>query len=108
MVGITIDQLRGDYLEMFRYIYGDRGFNRLLDEGLVYSNIHYEFPNLDKASTIATIYTGANPSYHGITAENRYLVETHQRYPPSWTTTIWAISLPKSYRHCPEGIYHYR
>jgi hypothetical protein len=78
VVGITIDQLRGDYLEMFRYIYGDRGFNRLLDEGLVYSNIHYDFPNLDKASTIATIYTGANPSYHGITAENRYLVETHQ------------------------------
>lgn len=78
VVGITIDQLRGDYLKLFRYIYGDRGFNRLLDKGLVYNNIQYDFPYLDKASTIATIYTGANPSYHGITAENRYLVETHQ------------------------------
>ncbi|MGI6573008.1 MAG: alkaline phosphatase family protein [Fermentimonas sp.] len=78
VVGITIDQLRGDYLKLFRYIYGDRGFNRLLDEGLVYNNIRYDFPYLDKASTIATIYTGAYPSYHGITAENRYLVETHQ------------------------------
>ncbi len=78
VVGITIDQFRGDYLKLFRYIYGDRGFNRLLDKGLVYNNIHYDFPYLDKASTIATIYTGASPSYHGITAVNKYLIETHQ------------------------------
>ncbi len=78
VVGITIDQLRGDYLEMFGHTFGNRGFNRLLNEGLVYSNIHYDFPNLDKASTITTIFTGALPSYHGITAENKYLVDSNQ------------------------------
>ncbi len=78
VVGITIDQLRGDYLEMFRHTFGNRGFNRLLSNGLVYSNVYYDFPNLDKASTITTIYTGATPSYHGIIAEKKFLVNSNQ------------------------------
>ena len=28
VVGITIDQLRGDYLEMFKHTFGNKGFNR--------------------------------------------------------------------------------
>lgn len=75
VVGITIDQLRGDYLELFKSSFGDKGFNRLMNQGLVYSNVSYDFPNLDKASTITTIYTGANPSYHGIVAENKFSFE---------------------------------
>lgn len=74
VVGITIDQLRGDYLEMFRHNFGNGGFNRLLNGGLVYSNVEYDFPNLDRASTIATIFTGAYPSYHGITGENQFSI----------------------------------
>jgi predicted AlkP superfamily pyrophosphatase or phosphodiesterase len=76
VVGITIDQLRGDYLEMFRHTFGNKGFNRLLNNGLVYSNVTYNFPNLDKASTIATIFTGAYPSFHGITADKKYMIES--------------------------------
>ena len=75
VVGITIDQLRGDYLEMFRHTFGSRGFNRLLNNGLVYRNINYDFPNLNKASAVTTIFTGANPFYHGIISENRYLLD---------------------------------
>ena len=77
VVGITIDQLRGDYLEMFKHTFGNKGFNRLLNNGLVYKNVNYDFPNLDKASTITSIFTGANPSYHGITAENKYLLNNN-------------------------------
>lgn len=76
VVGITIDQLRGDYLEIFKNTFGERGFKRLLNHGLVYSNVKYDYPFLDKASTIATVYTGANPMYHGITAEYKYSDET--------------------------------
>jgi hypothetical protein len=74
VVGITIDQLRGDYLEMFKSTFGNKGFNRLLNNGLVYKNVNYDFPYLDKASTITSIFTGANPSYHGITAEKKFLL----------------------------------
>ena len=36
VVGITIDQLRSDYLEAFMNLYGEEGFKRLLKEGKVY------------------------------------------------------------------------
>ena len=74
VVGITIDQLRGDYIEMFKGTYGNKGFNRLLSNGLVYNNVEYDFPDPDKASTITTIYTGANPLLHGIASEKKYLL----------------------------------
>ena len=45
VVGITIDQLRGDYLEIFKHTFGEKGFKRLMNEGLVYSNTKYDFPN---------------------------------------------------------------
>ena len=78
VVGITIDQLRGDYLEMFKHTFGQKGFNRLLSNGLVYSNVYYNFPEPDKASAITSIFTGANPSYHGITAEKKYVVNLNR------------------------------
>ena len=66
VVGITIDQLRGDYLEHFKKNFGEKGFKRLLNEGVVYNQMVYNFPSPDKASANATIYTGTVPFYHGI------------------------------------------
>lgn len=71
-IGITIDQLRGDYLEFFRHTFGEKGFNRLLSEGTVYQDVDFGFPNLDAASAIATLYTGSTPFYHGIVGETQY------------------------------------
>ncbi|MDD4246170.1 MAG: alkaline phosphatase family protein [Dysgonamonadaceae bacterium] len=71
VVGITIDQLRGDYLENFKKNFSEKGFKRLLDEGVVYNQVYYNFPLPDKASTIATIYTGTVPFYHGIVNEKK-------------------------------------
>ncbi|WP_165041221.1 alkaline phosphatase family protein [Dysgonomonas sp. ZJ709] len=78
IIGITIDQLRGDYLELFQGTFTERGFKRLLSEGLVYQNIKFEFPNLDDASAITTIYTGATPFYHGIVGNKKYQVAKQQ------------------------------
>jgi len=78
VIGITIDQLRGDYLELFQHTFSQRGFKRLLSEGLVYQNIKYDFPNLDDASAIATIYTGTMPFYHGIVGNKKYLAAKQQ------------------------------
>lgn len=71
VVGITIDQLRGDYLEHFKNNFGEKGFKRLLNEGVVYNQMTYNFPSPDKASANATIYTGAVPFYHGIVNEKK-------------------------------------
>lgn len=78
VIGITIDQLRGDYLELFQASFTERGFKRLLNEGLVYQNMTFDFPGLDDASAMATIYTGANPFYHGILGNKKYLISKQQ------------------------------
>jgi hypothetical protein len=72
VVVITIDQLRGDYLEYFKSTFGERGFKRLLNEGILYRHIQFEFSNIDRASSFATLFTGSNPCYHSITGNTKY------------------------------------
>ncbi len=81
VVGITIDQLRSDYLNAFMPLYGDGGFKLLLERGQVYSNVQYQHSPIDRASAIASIVTGTVPYNHGIIAEewmNR--TELHTNY----------------------------
>lgn len=72
VVCITVDQLRGDYIEYFYNTFGERGFKRLMNEGLVYNNIKFEFSNIDQASAFATLFTGSNPCFNGISGEKYY------------------------------------
>lgn len=81
VVGISIDQLRSDYLNAFMPLYGEGGFKRLLEQGQVYSNVQYQHVPIDRASAIASIVTGTIPYNHGIIAEewmNR--AELHTNY----------------------------
>ena len=72
IIGITIDQLRGDYLQYCLQSLSNSGFKRLLNEGLVYQQVQYDYPNINAASSIATLHTGTNPYYHGITDSKKY------------------------------------
>jgi hypothetical protein len=72
VVCITVDQLRGDYIEYFYNTFGERGFKRLMNEGLVYNNIRFEFSDIDEASAFATLFTGSNPNFNGISGKNIY------------------------------------
>lgn len=72
VVCITVDQLRGDYIEYFYHTLGERGFKRLMNEGLVYNNVRFEFSNLDEASAFATLFTGSNPCFNGIAGSRTY------------------------------------
>ncbi len=78
VVCITIDQLRGDYLEYFKGSFGEHGFKRLLNDGIMYKHVQFEFSNIDQASAFATIFTGSNPCYHSITGNKRYDFEKEQ------------------------------
>lgn len=69
VVGLTIDQLRMDYIEAFSAMYGERGFKRLWKEGRVYRNAEYDFVNVDKSSSVAAVYTGATPYVNGIVGD---------------------------------------
>lgn len=67
VVNIAIDQLRTDYLEAFMPSYGNDGFRKLLQRGMVYCNAQYTFAPVDRASSVASIATGTSPSNNGIT-----------------------------------------
>ena len=67
VVNIAIDQLRTDYMEAFMPSYGNNGFKKLLQNGIVYHNAQYTFAPVDRASSIASIVTGTSPSNNGIT-----------------------------------------
>ena len=69
VVGLTIDQLRMDYVEAFSALYGERGFKRLFKEGRIYRNAEYDFTDVDKSSAVAAIYTGTVPYVNGIVGD---------------------------------------
>lgn len=66
VVGITVDQLRSDYMNAFVPLYSEGGFKRLMTQGTFYTNLEYKSTNVDRASAIASVYTGTVPYDHGI------------------------------------------
>ena len=64
VVNIAIDGLRSDLLDAFMPLYGESGFKRLFEDGRVYSCSQYPNDNLNRASSIATLATGAVPYDH--------------------------------------------
>lgn len=70
VVTLTIDQLRTDYLEAFASLYGEGGFKRLMRDAKVYTHAEFTFDGADRASALATIYSGATPATNGIVGEN--------------------------------------
>lgn len=70
VVGLTIDQLRTDYVEAFSALYGERGFKRLLREGRFYRQLDYGMAEVDRASAVASLYAGAPPCRHGIVGQD--------------------------------------
>ena len=69
VVGITVDQLRSDYLYALKHLFSEKGFKLVMQEGLVCEDVLYDFPYLDRAVSTAAIHTGTIPFYNGIVAE---------------------------------------
>jgi len=67
---ITVDQLRGDLPMRFKDRLGKGGFRYLLENGTHFNNAHYQHANTETAVGHATLATGADPSRHGIVAND--------------------------------------
>ncbi|MGI9309555.1 MAG: alkaline phosphatase family protein [Gammaproteobacteria bacterium] len=67
---ITVDQLRGDTMTRFGDRFVEGGFRYFFDNGIYYSNAHYDHANTETAPGHATLVTGAYPSAHGIVAND--------------------------------------
>lgn len=73
IIGIVVEQLRYDQLEKYRDKFGENGIKKLLNEGTLYKNATYQYILTQSAPGYATISTGTEPSFHGITSDNWYL-----------------------------------
>ena len=73
VIGIVVEQLKYDQLEKFRDRLGENGIKRLINEGTYFKNASFEYMLTQSAPGHATISTGAEPSFHGITSDNWYL-----------------------------------
>ncbi|XOV94239.1 MAG: alkaline phosphatase PafA [Bacteroidota bacterium] len=76
VVGIVVDQMRQDYLLRFADKYGDDGFKRMMKDGTVAYNAHYNYIPTNTGPGHASVYTGTTPSMHGIISNNWYNKET--------------------------------
>ncbi len=72
VVGIVVEKMRYDYLTRLHDQFGGNGFRRLLSEGSAFSNTRYDYLVNQSSSGYATIFTGANPSAHGVISDHWY------------------------------------
>ncbi|TDQ28957.1 alkaline phosphatase PafA [Zeaxanthinibacter enoshimensis] len=72
VVGIVVDQMRYDYLTRFWSHYGDGGFKRMVGDGFLCKDHHFNYAPTSTGPGHASVYTGATPSMHGIIGNNWY------------------------------------
>ena len=72
VVGIVVDNMRFDYLTRMWDKFGDGGFRRLVSEGSSFTNARYEYLVNQSSSGYTTIFSGSDPSAHGIIADHWY------------------------------------
>ncbi|MEO9967093.1 MAG: alkaline phosphatase PafA [Reichenbachiella sp.] len=81
VVGVVVDQMRYEYLHRFSNHYGDGGFKRLLKDGFVFKNAHFNYIPTYTGPGHASVYTGTTPRVHGIIANDWYdKYEKRERY----------------------------
>ena len=66
VVGIVVENMRPDYIRRYWNKFGDAGFKKLYNNGAVCTNINMIQHVQNYASGTATLFTGVNPSIHGI------------------------------------------
>lgn len=72
VVGIVIDQLRSDYIELLQSRMGQGGFNRLIRSGAYFDNVNFNCPGLDAVAGTSIVMTGAYPRVNGIPGAQFY------------------------------------
>ena len=99
VVGIMVDQLRTDILEQLRPYFGDKGFNRLISDGVYLQDVDFHNTVSDAPSGAAVVYTGAWPVTNGMAGA--YVLDINQKINVPILTTDKAKS---RHDYSPAGI----
>ncbi|MEP0986855.1 alkaline phosphatase PafA [Ekhidna sp.] len=73
VVGIVVDQMRYDYLSRYYDDFGEGGFKKLVDNGFLFRNAHYNYIPTKTGPGHASIYTGTTPSRHGVIGNDWFI-----------------------------------
>ncbi len=65
---ITVDALRGDLPRRYAHVLGNGGFRYLMEQGIVYTNAHYQHANTETIVGHVSLATGSVPAAHGMVA----------------------------------------
>lgn len=79
IIGITIDQLRSDYLSILQNRFTQGGFRKLMQEGLFFEQVSFQLDNPDATTAIAVLATGSYPFQNGISSQFIFDQQTLQR-----------------------------
>lgn len=66
VVGIVVDQMRQEYLYRYERKFGEGGFKRLMSQGFMLKNGHYNYVPTYTGPGHASVYSGTTPAIHGI------------------------------------------
>jgi predicted AlkP superfamily pyrophosphatase or phosphodiesterase len=66
VVGIVVDQMRQEYLYRFEKKFGEGGFKRLINDGFMLTNAHYNYVPTYTGPGHASVFTGSTPAIHGV------------------------------------------
>jgi arylsulfatase A-like enzyme len=72
VVGIVVDQMRQEYLYRYYNKFGDGGFKRLMNEGFMLKNAHYNYIPTVTGAGHASVYSGTTPAIHGVIGNEWY------------------------------------
>lgn len=91
VVGIIVDQMRQDYLYRFADRYSDGGFKRMMKDGFMMKNGHYNYIPTYTGPGHASVYTGTTPASHGIIGNDWYVKSKDQMVYCAEDTTVTNI-----------------
>lgn len=80
VVGITVEGMSEEYIDLLRELFGDNGFNYILANAVTLTDVDYG-SLLDGPSYNSIIHTGASPAVNGIPSEYIYNPTTHRAVP---------------------------
>ncbi len=86
VVGIVVDGLDPQYIDLLSPYFGEGGFNRLAREGVTISGADYG-NNLDLTATAAVLMTGADPSTTSVTGATAYDPQAMRVVPAMYDAT---------------------
>ena len=79
IIGITVDQLRTDYLYALEDQLGEGGLKMLLDKGVVYEQVLFDVDNPDATEAMAVLATGSYTFQNGIPGREVFNTQSMKR-----------------------------